>query len=568
MNRQDRRRQKNNSSLSLSNQNYLLEAIKLHTQKDYPAAEKIYKKLLVNNSKNYDVLRHLGILKQDIKNFEEAFKYYMKALKINPNGFEVLNNLGVIHQTNKNYRMALNCFNKSISLKPDYLPTINNLANYFHKKQLKKQALEYAERGISLQPNNLLAQNQYAKALVINGKMKDAINILENLCEARPDLDDFKINLASAYKEAGEFVKSKKIIDEGFNKNFREVGFFVSYASDKKNKLTQEQIEHYNTAIDKNDTNNEHKIAIAHSLFTYFKNKENFDTSGKYLIKANDLQYELNEFNIDQEQKYFENIKSTFSKNLEYSVKEKHIITPIFICGMPRSGTTLCEQILSTHSHVDGAGELSYLADLSLIEKYIAPDTNNWNDFINTLQDEEKLTHIRNTYLEQLSSHKTKSKTTHICDKMPHNFILIGLIKLIFPEAKIIYCKRDPIDNCFSLYSHKFIEMSHQYSYDQTILAEYYKMHEKLMNFWIKRFGDSIFVLDNETLVNKQEKLSREVIKFCSLEWEKECLNFYENKRQVRTASIEQVRQPMNNKSIGAWKKYENYLSKLVSGLR
>ena len=568
MNRQERRRQKNNSSLSLSNQNQLLEAIKLHTKKDYESAAKIYKKLLIHNSKNYDVLRHLGILNQDIGNFEEAFKYYMKALKINPDGFEVLNNLGAIHQTSKNYRMALNCFNKSISLKPDYLPTINNLANYFNKKQLKKQALEYAEKGISIQPNNLLAQNQYAKALVINGKMKEAINILEDICKARPEFDDFKINLASAYKEAGEFLKSKKIIDEGFNKNYKEVSFFVSYASDKKNKLTQAQIEYYINAIDKNDTNTEHKIAIAHSLFIYFKNKGSFDVSGKYLKKANELQYGLSEFNFDQEVKFFEYIKTIFSKDLHYSVKNKYEITPIFVCGMPRSGTTLCEQILSSHSRVDGAGELSYLADLSLMDKYIAPHANNLKDLTDTLHNEKKLTNVRNTYFEQLAAHKTKSKTSHICDKMPHNFILIGLIKLIFPEAKVIYCKREPIDNCFSLYSHKFIEMSHQYSYNQAVLAEYYKMHEKLMNFWIEKFGDSIFVLDNESLVNDQEKISREIIKFCSLEWEKECLNFYENKRQVRTASIEQVRQPINNKSIGAWKKYEKYLDKLVSSLK
>ena len=147
---------------------------------------------------------------------------------------------------------------------------------------------------------------------------------------------------------------------------------------------------------------------------------------------------------------------------------------------------------------------------------------------------------------------------------MPHNFIFIGLIKLILPEAKIIYCKRDPIDNCFSLYSHKFVEVSHQYSYNQKMLGEYYKLHQDLMRFWLKGYGKSIYVLDNEELVNKQESISKELISFCNLEWEKQCLDFHKNKRQVRTASIEQVRKPINNKSIGAWKKYENYLSEML----
>ena len=151
---------------------------------------------------------------------------------------------------------------------------------------------------------------------------------------------------------------------------------------------------------------------------------------------------------------------------------------------------------------------------------------------------------------------------------MPHNFIFIGFIKLILPEAKIIYCKRDPLDNCFSLYSHKFIELSHQYSYDQVILAQYYKLHEELMKFWLEQYRNDIFVLDNEKLVNNQEKVSRELIDFCELDWEKQCLDFHKTKRQVRTASIEQVRQPMNKNSIGAWKNYKTHLQDLVSSFK
>jgi len=150
---------------------------------------------------------------------------------------------------------------------------------------------------------------------------------------------------------------------------------------------------------------------------------------------------------------------------------------------------------------------------------------------------------------------------------MPHNFLFIGLIKLILPEAKIIYCKRDPMDNCFSLYSHKFIDVSHQYSYNQKMLVEYYKLHQDIMKFWLKDYSDDIFVLDNEELVNNQENTSKKLIDFCDLNWEKQCLEFHKNKRQVRTASIEQVRKPINNKSIGAWKKYESYLSEMLMEL-
>ena len=110
--------------------------------------------------------------------------------------------------------------------------------------------------------------------------------------------------------------------------------------------------------------------------------------------------------------------------------------------------------------------------------------------------------------------------------------------------------------------------MSHQYSYDQKMLAKYYLLHEKLMQFWLKKSGNEIFVLDNEELVNNQESISKKLINFCDLKWEDQCLEFHKNKRQVRTASIEQVRTPINNKSIGAWRKYETFLKDMVSGLQ
>ena len=133
---------------------------------------------------------------------------------------------------------------------------------------------------------------------------------------------------------------------------------------------------------------------------------------------------------------------------------------------MPRSGTTLCEQILSSHSQVEGAGELSYLAEMSGINAIISPEDIDLEKFEEVIKNKDVSLKTRENYLDALESHGENSPK-YICDKMPHNYVLIGLIKFLFPEAKIIYCKRAPIDNCFSLYSHKFTELSHQYSYNQ-----------------------------------------------------------------------------------------------------
>ena len=568
MNRHERRRQKKQNKLSQSASSELLEAIKLHSNKKLKEAELLYKRIISADPLNYDAIRHLGILNQDLKNYEEAFNLFKKAIEINPRGFEALNNLGTIHLQNKNYDLALKCLNKSIEIKSDYVPAINNLAGYYHKANRPKNALEFSSRSLKLQPNNPMAKNQYAKALIINNNPNEAITILEKLNNEYPENDDFKFNLSSAYREMGEFKKANLIASKGFQNNFKKLPYLLSYTAEKTNKLKQEHIDYYDNLLNDEKINAEDKVVICHSFFSYFKNQKDYTRAGKYLVKGNNEQYEIKKFDLKQEKKFFGEIKSLFSNKIDFKIKnEIKEQVPIFICGMPRSGTTLCEQILSSHSKIDGAGELNYLAEISGINRIILPSQEQQEMFKKTLDENQNLLNARKNYLLRLKKHG-KNKVKYICDKMPHNFILIGFIKLILPEAKIIYCKRDPMDNCFSLYSHKFLELSHQYSYDQKTLVNYYRLHEELMEFWISQYGGEIFTLDNEKLVNNQEKISKELIEFCGLEWEKECLEFYKNKRQVRTASIEQVRNPINNKSIRAWKKYQNYLSEMVEEVK
>ncbi len=568
MNRQERRRLKKNNKLNQVVNRDLQEGIKFHTHKDYKKAEILYKKALASEPSNYDVIRHLGILNQDLEKYEEAYNFFIQAVKINPQGFEAINNLATIHINNKNYELALKCLNRSLEINGNYVPTINNLAGYYHKVHEPMKALEFSTKSLSLQPNNPLARNQHGKALIDNNRLEEAIQILEKLTMEYPDNDDFKFNLSSAYREIGEIEKSNKLASEGFKKNFKKISFFLGYTKDKKSKLSEKQINYYESLLKKDNLHHDDRTSICHSFFEYYKNQKDYQKAGNYLIKGNNTHYLTREFNLKQEEKYFEKLKSLFAKKIDFVCKDRATTRiPIFVCGMPRSGTTLCEQILSSHSKITGAGELNYLADISGIGSTISPNDQQMYNFENTLNDKKSLMNVRKLYLEKLAL-RDQENSNYVCDKMPHNFILIGLIRVILPEAKIIYCKRDPIDNCFSLYSHKFVEISHQYSYNQKVLAHYFKMHTKLMDFWLEKSKNDIFILDNEDLVNNQEKVSRRIIEFCDLSWEKECLEFYKTKRQVRTASIEQVRKPMNNKSIGAWKRYESYLQDLVTGLK
>ncbi len=566
MNRHERRRQKRSNKLNQTVNPDLLQGIKLHTNKNYKEAEVLYNRVLSSEPKNYEALRHLGILHQDLEEYEKAYNYFIQALKTDPKGFQALSNLATIHLRNKNYELAYKCLINSYRINSNYVPTINNLAGYYHKVHDPKNALHYSELSLSIQPDNPLALNQYAKALIINGQVEKAIGLLEKLNEDFPENDNFKYDLSSAYREMGEFKKANKLSTDGFKKDYKNITYFLGYTKNKDNKLNEKHIKYYNQQLEREDLSLEDRVVICHSFFEYFKNQKDYQKAGSYLVMGNDAQYTSKVFDIKSEKKFFEKLKIIFSKKIDFLCEDevkKQI--PIFVCGMPRSGTTLCEQILSSHSKITGAGELDFLAEVS-DTRLIQPTEEQVENLEKILRSKRDLKSARTKYLEKLAQRDEKN-SVYICDKMPHNFIFIGLIKLILPEAKIIYCKRDPIDNCFSLYSHKFVDVSHQYSYNQKMLAEYYKLHQLLMEFWFKDYAEDIFVLDNEELVNNQETISKKLIEFCELDWEEQCLEFHKNKRQVRTASIEQVRKPMNNKSIGAWKKYEKYLSEMIAGL-
>ena len=567
MNRHERRRQKKSGKLNQTINPDLLQGIKLHTNKNYKEAEVFYNRALLSEPTNYEALRHLGILFQDLKENEKAYNYFMEALKVNPKGFQAMGNLGTIHMLNKNYELAHKCLMNSFRINSNYVPTINNLAAYYHKVHDSKNALHYAKLSLTIQPNNPLALVQYAKALIISGELEEAIGLLEKLAENYPDNDDIRYDLSAAYREIGEFKKANKLSTELFKKDYQNVSYFIGYTKDKNNKLTEKHIKYYSEKLVREDLGIEDKILINYSFFEYFKNQKDYKSAGSYLIKSNDAQYSVKEFDLKHEKKFYEKIKDIFSRKLDFICEERlNKQIPIFVCGMPRSGTTLCEQILSSHSKVIGAGELDFLTEAT-DTRLIQPTKEQIKHFETFLKSKNSLKLVRNKYLERLAQ-RDKNDSLYICDKMPHNFLFIGLIKLILPEAKIIYCKRDPMDNCFSLYSHKFIDVSHQYSYNQKMLVEYYKLHQDIMEFWLKNYADDIFVLDNEELVNNQETISKKLIDFCDLSWERQCLEFHKNKRQVRTASIEQVRKPINNKSIGAWKKYESYLSEMLLELR
>ena len=281
--------------------------------------------------------------------------------------------------------------------------------------------------------------------------------------------------------------------------------------------------------------------------------------------EANGLHDQKIKYSIERDKKKFMNIKNIFHKNLFEKFKNCGFVdsSPIFILGMPRSGTSLVEQILSSHPEVFGAGEQIII--VKLLEKNFGKknlslffeDDKNFNKDLFASIGKEYVSIIKNI----------SDNSVRFTDKFPENFLWIGLIKLILPNAKILHCLRKPRDNCFSLFKNYFPNGTIDYSYNLNKVVEYYNLYLDLMNYWKNLFPNFIFNVKYEHLVSNTEKEIRSMLKFCDLEWNSNCLDYYKNKRAVKTASDIQSRNKIYASSVNLWKKYDKYLNEYFQKL-
>jgi hypothetical protein len=283
----------------------------------------------------------------------------------------------------------------------------------------------------------------------------------------------------------------------------------------------------------------------------------------KYLDEGNSLRKKELNYSIDQSSEVHSTIKRLFNSLPPSIIESKSFnpseLCPIFIVGMPRSGTSLVEQIISSHQEVYGAGELDTITKLAspIIKNFLAGDINHLT--------EQALLFIREEYLDMLSQFNTSENI--ITDKLPLNFQYIGFIFSAFPDAKIVHLKRDARATCWSNYKYYFKNKENGYSYNFDDLARFYGLYIDLMDFWHELYPNQIYDMCYEDLTINQEEETRKLLEYCELDWDENCLNFHTNKRAVKTISTLQVRQKMYQGSSENWKKHEAYLKPLIKSL-
>jgi tetratricopeptide (TPR) repeat protein len=518
-------------------------------------------KILNEKFPNQSLLFNLiGACYKEIDQLEGAVKMFRIAVSINSNYAEAYFNLGATLQALDQKDESIESYKKAIAISPNYPDALNNLGNVYISLDQYEAGIESFEWAIAYKHDFAEAYNNLGNAYNDFGNEQDAIINFEKAIKYNQNYEKAYFNLALVFKYLGD--------EKGFLKNIEKAidlkpdwgHAFYHLSRVKKFVKKDPQIDKMKSFLKRDDLTTLDRIGFNFALSKAFEDLQNNKYQFKFLNDANSLRKKELEYTIEKDQGLFSIIKSVFQSNtniIKPLTSNAIKVRPIFILGMPRSGTSLVHQILDSHVHVHGVGELNNL------NKIIMPLLKDLDTLNNKGFSENEMLSIRSNYISSLPM--TGVEKNIIVDKMPINFRYIGFILSAFPEAKIIHMNRDPMATCWSIYKYEF--RGNAYSFDQKDIADYYLLYRDLMDFWNKLFPDKIYELNYENLTINQEEETRKLLDYCDLDWDENCLNFYNNSSAVKTTSSMQVRKKMYQGSSEAWKKYENYLQPLIKGL-
>jgi tetratricopeptide (TPR) repeat protein len=463
----------------------------------------------------------------------EAIECYLKVLQFSPRHPETHNNLGNVYQRLGQMERAITHYKTAIEINPSYPDAHGNLGNAYLVLDRLEESIETNRRALELKPSRFGSHNNQGVAFQALGRFEEAERAFERALELEPMEASVHLNLANM----GRFKAGDRRLP-GLQKLLSEVESL--------------------------DVDNQ--IAAHFAMGKALGDLSQYQDAFRHLLKGNALKRRNIDYDEPRRLAMFENIRTTFSRDFmkARSGGGDTSRSPIFIVGMPRSGTTLQEQVLASHSKVFGAGELETFKE-ALAEcvsgRGIVPA---YPALVGALS-QDQIRQLGEIYTTRVRARAPEAE--RIVDKMPLNFAFVGLIHLALPNARFINVRRDPLDTCVSCFSLLFTG-SQPFAYDLAELGRYYRGYEAVMEHWHKVLPPGVMIdVHYEDLVDDLEGAARRVLRHCDLDWEDSCRDFHDTKRAVRTASLMQVREPVYRRSIGAWRRYAEFLEPLGQAL-
>ena len=495
-------------------------------------AESIYRGILAKDPKNVDALRLLALLASRNGAIDQAIGMLLKCTELAPDYAMAWDNLGKMYRQKEDYIKSIKCLQKATELRPEWPQGWAGLGTVYTRASLHEEGIQAYLKSISLKDN-------------------------------QPRVH---LSLGHVYKTIGLQEESIKSYKKTIELDPQNGEAYWSLANLKTYRFTNEEVSEMLEQLKNKDLPDREKVHFQFSLGKSYEDEKKFKRSFDFYLRGNNLNRGRNTYDpkaieamVEREIRFFNN--EFFKKRETWGARNND---PIFIVGLPRSGSTLIEQILASHSDVEGTMELPNMLNIARKLGNTSREGSNYPEILDSISKSESV-ELGEQYIKE--TQRLRSKSPYFIDKMPNNFSHVGLINLILPNSKIIDARRNPMDTCFSCFKQLFAR-GQAFTYDLQEIGRYYLSYIRLMDHWQKVLPDKVYLVEYEKMISNQEEETKKLLKFCDLSFQENCLKFYENKRAVKTASSEQVRQPIYKRGINYWKNFEESLVDLKVSLQ
>jgi tetratricopeptide (TPR) repeat protein len=491
-----------------------------------------------------------------------AEKLCQGLLETEPGNIMALRLLAFIATDEENFTGAENLLRRIVSLAPESAAAAHDLARFLGDRGRYPEAIELLEPVTAKDNAYPDVQRTLGDMLGIVGRSADALLAYENCLAKRPDDPPALLGRAHMLRIEGESEEAVKCYRQCINTRPEFGDAWWNLATMRDYEASDEDVSSMLKLLESGAVAEGSEIPFRFALARAFEKRDDYERAWEQYVKGNAAKRALVKYDPVEIESQNRAIKEVFDASLPgaKSASTPSDVTPIFVLGVPRSGSTLIEQILASHSSVAGCGELPYIIMLSTTVAASRSDGLRYPKIMNEL-DESQLTGLGRSYLHYAMSHNVDGKPL-FTDKMPANFSHVGFINQILPHAKIIDARREPLATCIANFRQLFAQGKNQ-SYDLTELGEYYLQYVDMMNHWDEVLPGTVLRVHYEDVVANIESQVRRILDYCELPFEEACVDFYKSTRAVNTASSEQVRQPLYSSAVDFWKNYEPYLDEL-----
>ncbi|UDL88772.1 sulfotransferase [Mesorhizobium sp. PAMC28654] len=539
--------------------------MQLHQAGRRQEAEMLYRQVLAQKANHPAAAHFLGLLLHQTGRSTEGLELLEQSVRMLPDNPDFLNNVGTVMRNLGRVGAAIDFFRKAVELRPDQLAARDNLGSSLKQLGQFDGAEEIYRGTVGRNPFHVRARIGLAETLQEAGRLDEALSVFREALNIRPKDADLLHGLGVGLMEKGRLdeaadtFRQALAVDPGMSRAWLMLTQ-VKRQKERDTELTGMEAQHA-----KAPEGSLERMQLSFGLGKANDDLKDYGRAFDYYTEGNAIRRKGIEYDKAKTRAEFEAMKDTFDAAFFEKHKPSPIgdDTPVFVVGMPRSGTTLIEQIIASHPQVYGAGELSILK--TAVGKQFPMSMPGGFPAGTADMPDKAFAEAGQAYLDML--HTRYPELRHITDKMPGNFLLIGFIHLMLPKAKIVHCARDAAATCLSIYKVHFRGDTHRYGYDLGELADFHNLYTDIMAHWRKVLPGVVHDVRYEDFVADQEGQTRALIAHLGLPWDDKVLSFHQTDRPVRTASAAQVRQPMYQGSVDLWKLYGDRLKPLLDRL-